>query len=185
MAYGLSTLFICQAHRDKCCGSHVAIDPCQDTKFRSVGLLNIRRADLEDILRFYPASSCEVLPQLCREADRLDFAFIDGKHLFDYVLLDFFYVDKLLKVGGHIVLDDLWLPAIRKVIAFVLKNRPYELMKPTSRENAPRWKRAARVFRRLAQDRPGHLPVNVVPHNVAILRKTGEDNRRSLFHRRF
>ena len=115
MAYGLSTLFICQAHHDKGAGRHTAIDPNQDTVFKSVGLLNIKRAGLNNIFRFFQAPSYEILPQLCTAGEHFDFAFVDGMHLFDYVLVDFFYIDKLLTVGGYIVLDDLWMPAIQKV----------------------------------------------------------------------
>jgi predicted O-methyltransferase YrrM len=40
MAYGLSTLFICQAHQDKGLGSHIAIDPGQTNKWKSIGVLS-------------------------------------------------------------------------------------------------------------------------------------------------
>src|SRR5512145_68449 len=44
MAYGISTLFICQAHRDNGAGCHTAIDPFQEQTFKSIGLANIERA---------------------------------------------------------------------------------------------------------------------------------------------
>lgn len=52
LAYGLSTLFICQAHRDKTEGNHIAIDPKQTQLWKSIGLLNIKRAGLEEYFRF-------------------------------------------------------------------------------------------------------------------------------------
>jgi len=33
----------------------------------------------------------------------VDFAFIDGNHVFEYVLVDFFLIDKLLRPGGAII----------------------------------------------------------------------------------
>ena len=57
MGYGLSTLFICQAHADNGReGRHIAIDPGQKTTFESIGLLNIQRAELSDRLEFFPVS---------------------------------------------------------------------------------------------------------------------------------
>jgi len=70
----------------------------------------------------------DALPRLCAEGERFDFVFIDGRHLFDCVLVDFFYVDRLLEVGGYVALDDLWMPAVRKVKSFILRNRSYELV---------------------------------------------------------
>ena len=64
MAYGLSTLFICQAHRDNGSGCHTAIDPFEEERYQTIGLLNIERAGLRDVLRFYQAPSEQVLPQL-------------------------------------------------------------------------------------------------------------------------
>lgn len=71
MAQGISTLLICQGHRDNGAGRHTAIDPFQEMKFKSVGLANIEGASLKDTLRFYQATSEEVLSKLCARAVRL------------------------------------------------------------------------------------------------------------------
>ena len=98
MAYGLSTVAICQAHSDKGYGNHIAIDPFQNgKKFQSLGLLNIQKAGLADKLEFIEASSAIALPKLVAEEKKLNLAFIDGNHLFDYTLLEFFYIDMLLE----------------------------------------------------------------------------------------
>lgn len=125
MAYGLATLFICQAHRDRGHGRHRAVDPYQEGRFKNIGLLNLQRAGLEPHLEFYSQPSFRVLPRLIERGDRLDFTFIDGMHLFDYVLVDLFYTDLMLKPGGHIMLDDIWLPSVRKALVFFLRNRRY------------------------------------------------------------
>lgn len=186
MAHGKSTLSICQAHRANGAGCHIAIDPLQETKFNSIGLANIERANLKDILRFYQAPSDEVLPQLCTQGERIDFAFIDGNHRFQYTLVDFFYIDKMLNAGGHIAFDDLWLPAVRKVVSFVLKNTPYKLVRPLSNPNTPVGKRVLRIGRRIMQNPLGRdWGLKLVPQNVAILQKTGADRAGSLHHRAF
>ena len=127
MAYGVSTLFILQALRDNGIGNHIAIDPCEESTWKSIGLLNIKRSNLDDIFRFYNAPSHDTLPKLLSNRERFDFAFIDGAHMFDYALIDFFYIDKLLDTGGYIVFHDLWMPSIRKVLSFILRDRNYEM----------------------------------------------------------
>lgn len=186
MAYGISTLFICQAHRDNGAGCHTAIDPFQEKTFKSIGLANIERANLKDVLRFYQAPSDEVLPQLCAQYERLDFAFIDGNHSFDYALVDFFYIDKLLNIGGHIAFDDLWIPAVRKVVSFVLKNTPYKLVRPSSKRKTPTWGRVLRIGRRIVQNPLGRdWALKFVPQNVAVLKKVSADRRGWSHHRAF
>jgi len=186
MAYGLATLFMCQAHHDNGTGHHTVIDPYEITIWRSIGLLNVTRAGLDSLLRFYEAPSCAILPQLWAEGEHFDFAFIDGAHLFDYVMLDFFYVDKVLKVGGHMAFDDLWMPAVRKAVAFVLKNRAYVLVPPSAHRTTPLWRRVARAGRRIIQDALGSgLALKLVAENVGVVQKVAEDQRPWDFHRSF
>ena len=186
MAYGLSTLFICQAHRDKGSGAHTAIDPNQSTRYRAIGLANVRKAGLDGYLSFHEAPSFEVLPALCRAGEAYDFAFIDGRHNFDYVMVDFFYVDMLLRMGGYVVFDDLWLPQVRKVVSFVMRNKGYELVKVGGSRESPLWRRAARAVRRFAQT-PLTMDVGVklIGENVCVLKKVREDKRQGLSHRPF
>jgi predicted O-methyltransferase YrrM len=186
MAYGLSTLFLCQAHRDKGSGTHTAIDPHQGSRFRAIGLANVREAGLDDHLRFHEAPSFEVLPALCRAGEVYDFAFIDGRHVFDYVLVDFFFIDKLLRVGGYVVFDDLWLPQVRKVVSFVLRNRGYQLIKLAGTRRSPLWRRAARAIRRFVQTPlTTDVAVKLIGENVCVLKKVTEDERTGSSHRPF
>lgn len=186
MAYGISTLFICQAHRDNGGGTHTAIDPAQERLFRSIGLLNIERANLKDLLCFHQVRSDEILPMLCTQNTRVDFAFIDGSHLFDFALVDFHYIDRLLPIGGCVAFDDLWMPGVRKVVSFVLKNAPYKLTLPPSAPNVPMGKRLGRAARRMAQNPLGlDWKLKCVPHNIAFLEKVASDTRGWRFHRAF
>jgi hypothetical protein len=50
--------------------------------------------------------------------------FIDGGHLFENVMTDFVLADQLCCLGGYIVLDDAWFPAIESVVNYVKANRP-------------------------------------------------------------
>ena len=186
MAYGLSTLFICQAHRDKGSGTHTAIDPGQSSRFRAIGLANVRKAGLSGHLSFHEAPSFEVLPALCQAGEVYDFAFIDGRHLFDYVLVDFFYIDKLLRVGGYVIFDDLWLPQVRKVVSFVLRNRGYEMAKLGGSRRSPLGRRAAHAVRRFLQTPlTRDVAVKLIGENVCVLKKISEDQRVGVLHRTF
>jgi predicted O-methyltransferase YrrM len=128
LAYGLSALFACQAHSDNDIGGiHTAIDPEQSKVFESIGEFNIERAGLEQQFRFFEACSYEILPQLLKQGERFDFIFIDGMHVFDFTLVDFFYADLLLKPDGYLMFDDLWMPSVRKVVLYILRNRRYKL----------------------------------------------------------
>lgn len=186
MAYGLSTLFICQAHRDRGSGAHTAIDPYQTSRYHALGLANIRRAGLEGFLTLHEAPSYEALPALLRAGQAFDFAFIDGRHLFDYVLVDFFYIDLLLRVGGCVVFDDLWLPQVRKAVSFILRNRGYVMVRAGESRPAPLWRRAGRIARRFLQTPlTGDVGLKLIGRNVCVLKKAVEGERRMRSHRSF
>lgn len=186
MAYGLSTLFICQALEDNGLGEHVAIDPYEKTGYSSIGLLNVERANLSGRLRFYEEASERALPRMYAQDERFDVAFIDGSHLFDNALVDFFYVDKMLTDGGHVAIDDLWMPAVRKVASFILKNKPYRLVSLPSMRSGPVMRKALRIGRRIIQNPLGpDWRLKLVPRNVAIFQRVGDDDRDWDFHRAF
>src|SRR2546430_2562648 len=50
-------------------------------------------------------------PKLLARNEKIDFAFLDGQHTFDYVLVDFFYVDKIClwaALSSLTISTDLW-----------------------------------------------------------------------------
>jgi predicted O-methyltransferase YrrM len=126
MAYGLSTLAICGVHEERGEGEHVAIDPHQSSDWQGIGRLNLERAGLSHRARVIEARSDEALPRLRDEGVRIDFALIDGLHLFDAAIVDFFHSDRMLEIGGVVVFHDTWMPAIAQAADFVRTNRAYE-----------------------------------------------------------
>jgi predicted O-methyltransferase YrrM len=129
-AYGVSSLFICQTLKDVGAERHIIIDPFQHEFWKGIGLANLDRAGFLSLIKFYSELSYRCLPRLEIEGVHLDFAFIDGQHTFDYVLVDFFYIDKMLNVGGVIIFDDINYPSIRKLCRFILRNLPYSAIGP-------------------------------------------------------
>ena len=128
LAFGISTLFILEAMTEAGAEKLIGIDPAQhDNYWRGGGLHNIASAGYSELYEFHEATSQQVLPMLASQGQRFDFGFIDGWHTFDHTLIDFFYIDQMLNVGGVVVFDDVGYPAIRRVCDFVLTNRAYEI----------------------------------------------------------
>src|SRR4051794_23815006 len=136
MAYGLSTLAICGVHEERARGEHVAIDPHQSSDWQGIGVLNLERAGLAGRARVIEARSDEALPRLRDEGLRIDFALIDGLHLFDTTLVDFFHADRMLDTGGVVVFHDTWMPAVAQAVAYVESNRAYERLNAGDRAMA-------------------------------------------------
>ena len=69
------------------------------------------------------------MPELLKAGRKIDFAFIDGWHTFDFSFVDFFYAHKMLTVGGLIALDDANIPSVRKQARYILANHSYSVYK--------------------------------------------------------
>ncbi|HIF04122.1 MAG TPA: class I SAM-dependent methyltransferase [Candidatus Poseidoniales archaeon] len=67
----------------------------------------INESGYSDIVRFIPGNSNVELVKLIEAGKSYDFALIDGGHVFSVAMLDFIFVDRLLKLGGVIALDDI------------------------------------------------------------------------------
>jgi predicted O-methyltransferase YrrM len=130
MANGLSTAFITQALHDNGTGRHIAIDPFQHSDWHGAGLALIRKARLENLVELVELPSHQALPQLEREGIRAQLLFIDGSHLFDYVMTDFLCADRILDVNGLMAFDDSDWPAITQVLRYAITNRHYEVACP-------------------------------------------------------
>ena len=60
--------------------------------------------------------SHEVLPRW--EPRRLDLVLVDGAHGFPYPILDWWHVAPHVRVGGTVLLDDAYLPAVSAIVDF-------------------------------------------------------------------
>jgi predicted O-methyltransferase YrrM len=73
----------------------------------------LRSAGLDTIARLVLQPSSIALPQLIAEGFTADAAFIDGSHRFHEVFVDLYFLRKIVRPGGIIVLDDDWWPSVR------------------------------------------------------------------------
>ena len=131
MAWGLSTLYLCAALEKNGGARHVAVDPNQTSSYHGCGVLNAERAGFGDLVECIERPSFDALPQLLRDGERFDLVFIDGNHRFDYTLVDFFYAQRLVPVGGLVLLHDPWLQAIRKTVTYIFRNEAHMHLETT------------------------------------------------------
>jgi predicted O-methyltransferase YrrM len=144
-ACGFSTIWILDALLDQRAGFHQAIDPSEKNRWRGVGLKQVERLkDANHKFRWLDTYSIHALSKLIEENEEFEFVFVDGNHRFDDVLVDFYLADQVVKTGGLVAFDDMWMPSIRTVVSFVTNNRDYELLKQPVRNMA--------VFKKLAPD---------------------------------
>jgi predicted O-methyltransferase YrrM len=200
LAYGISALFICEALKNVNGTRHLIIDPNQNggewgDSWDGVGLYNLKRAGYEDLVEFIAQPSFQALPQLVAAGRQVDFAFIDGWHTFDYTLVDFFYIDKMLRVGGVIVFDDVDWPSIRKVCRYVSTNYSYDVISD-NKATLPRFSMKRRFANRIIHYssrlknicKPEFLNTDSmlgINGSCVAFRKVATDSRRWDFHKEF
>jgi predicted O-methyltransferase YrrM len=131
MAFGVSTVCLADALRSIAGpkAKLISFDPTQRLadSWNSAGLWQVERAGLSSVVELRDETSQRGLPKLVDSGYRCQIGFIDGWHTFDHTLIDFFYIDQMLDVGGHVVFDDTLYASIHDVVRFVLANRNYEL----------------------------------------------------------
>jgi len=101
---------------------HVVIDPFQESAWSNVGWDLLRSAGLDSIARLMPAPSSLALPQLLHEGLVADGAFVDGSHRFHEVFVDLYFLRKIIRPGGLIIVDDDWAPPVRTAVHYYVQN---------------------------------------------------------------
>ena len=101
---------------------HVVIDPFQQQAYSNVGWDLLRSAGLDSIASLIAAPSSIALAQLVAEGVVADAAFVDGSHRFHEVFVDLYFLRKIVRPGGLIVLDDDWTPSVRTAVRYYEQN---------------------------------------------------------------
>jgi predicted O-methyltransferase YrrM len=183
-AYGVSTLYVCDAlAANGKPARHIVIDPFQRQHWRGIGLANIARAGYENLVEFVHEGSETALPALVAAGRRVQAAIIDGNHRFDHALVDFFYVNRMLDVGGIVILDDTDHPSVSRLVDHISTYPAYEVFAVTPSPPAREGRLRAKLRRALARRTrsPKLRRKSDFPTCVAF-RKTAEDNRRWDWH---
>ncbi len=142
LAYGSSALAIGEAVLTTCGQSarHVVIDPFQASAYSNVGWELLRSVGLEATSRLLTEASSLALPRLLGEGFVADAAFVDGSHRFHEVFVDLYFLRKLVRPGGLIMLDDVEWPSVGGALAYFDLNlgwRPVELGKRLAGRRLP------------------------------------------------
>lgn len=190
-AFGLSSLAICGSTAGRPGAHHVALDPNQSRDWFGIGLRNLRRAGLSHFEVLERRSEVELPARAASEPGSFDLVFIDGFHTFDHTMIDAFFANRLLRVGGLLVIDDCSLPSVAKAVSY-LKTYPCYRLEGQADPDRP-----------LARHRLAALSRSLVPvgmrqmlpmalhdllerarhGSMVALRKVEEDRRRWNWHR--
>lgn len=124
LAYGSSALAIAEAllATGGLAARHVIIDPFQATAYSNVGWELLRDAELTDRTKLLAEPSSVALPRLVAEGLVADAAFVDGSHRFHEVFIDLYFLRKLVRPGGLIVLDDVAWPSVASAVRYYDRN---------------------------------------------------------------
>ncbi len=124
LAYGSSALAIGEAlvTVDPPRPRHVVIDPFQQRAFANVGWDLLCSAGLDSIANLMVDPSSIALAQLVADGVCADAAFVDGSHRFHEVFVDLYFLRKIVRPGGLIVLDDDWTPSVRTAVRYYEQN---------------------------------------------------------------
>jgi predicted O-methyltransferase YrrM len=150
MANGLSGLYICQAlkeNKEKVINKDkeaylVSMDPFQKEQWDNAAINHIKSAGLSNFSIYVKEKSYNGMPKILNQLNNeeiqpFDLIFIDGMHLFDYTLIDFFYADLLLRKGGVIVLDDIKHPNVKACLNYIKTNYAhYKILNTISSSSA-------------------------------------------------
>ncbi|RFC78136.1 class I SAM-dependent methyltransferase [Streptomyces sp. AcE210] len=101
---------------------HVIIDPFQEREYSNAGWDLLCSAGLDSIATLMLAPSSIALPQLLTEGFIADAAFVDGSHRFHEVFVDLYFLRKIVRPGGLIVIDDDWWPSVHTAVHYYERN---------------------------------------------------------------
>jgi predicted O-methyltransferase YrrM len=107
---------------------HVVIDPFQRSAYCNVGWDLLRSAGLDSITSLSPVPSSVALPQLVTEGVVADAAVVDGSHRFHEVFVDLYFIRKIVRPGGLVVVDDDWAPSVRTAVRYYEQNLGWKLI---------------------------------------------------------
>lgn len=152
MGLATGTLYMLQALAD--CGLSdskvLSIDPSIEDRWTGVALKLIERAGLGSYHLFLNENSEFALPHLVQSGLVCEFAFLDSNHQFDQTMLELFFIEKALRVGGSIAFHDTNLLSVQSVCNFAQTNLGYT-SHPMNEDKTRKQECAMRVLTKTAQ----------------------------------
>jgi predicted O-methyltransferase YrrM len=140
LAYGSSALAIgealCSTGRTDV--SHIVIDAYQATAYDNVGWEALNAADLATQTTLIREASSIALARLAGAGFTADAAFVDGSHRFHEVFVDLYFLRKLVRPGGLIILDDAAWPSVAAALRYFDLNLGWQPVSMAGRLTARR-----------------------------------------------
>jgi predicted O-methyltransferase YrrM len=123
---GLSTILLAALG-----ARHICVTPARIEVDRVLAYCHEHSIDTAS-LTFEIGCSDDVLPRLSGE-EQLDLVFIDGNHGYPTPVIDWYYAGSRLRPGGLLVIDDVALPAVAQLCAFVDRDPRWALQHRTQK----------------------------------------------------
>jgi predicted O-methyltransferase YrrM len=124
LAYGSSALAIGEAlcSTSGTDAAHIIIDPFQAASYDNVGWDALTAAGLAAQTTLLKEPSSIALARLSADGFTADAAFVDGSHRFHEVFVDLYFLRKLVRPGGLIILDDAEWPSVATALRYFDRN---------------------------------------------------------------
>lgn len=186
LAYGMSALAMVEEVA-KNNGTHIVVEVGQKY-WGNNGLDLLEQTGYMDSIRYIEEYSYNALPKLLAEGTELDLAYIDSTKLMDYLMVDYFYIDKMLKIGGFLIFDDVTFSSIRQLMRYLVQLPHYEVYS-TLPENSPiQYSKFKQMIKRKILEPSEFLDktdyeFGINTHCVALVKK-GKDERNWDWHKR-
>ncbi len=120
LAYGSSALAIAEALclTGPTPASHIVIDAFQATAYENVGWDVLNAAGVAAQTRLISEASSIALARLAADGFAADAAFVDGSHRFHEVFVDLYFLRRIVRPGGLVVLDDVAWPSVAAALSY-------------------------------------------------------------------
>jgi hypothetical protein len=141
---------------------HRIIDPSQETTYRNIGVGHLQRAGFSN-WELVPIRSEFALPEMLQRGDQYDLIFQDGMHTFDHCLLEFHYLERMLRAGGLLLYDDIDSVSLNQFIRHISLIPHWKIV---GCADSPRWSKSRKALNAFRQTISPFL--RVLPRRLAV-----------------
>lgn len=176
-AFGVSAGCICGETADREGAHHMIFDPYQTSRWNCEGVNSLKERGYSHFTLREEFSEIGLPKMLPEYEGKIDLVFIDGWHTFDQTLVDCYFANRLLRVGGIMMIDDFKMPGVERAVRYIERYPCYERYGQTGHQSSW-WKLLASTAIRAVIPEQVHVKLTRagIPSMVA-LKKTAIDER--------
>jgi len=124
--YGISSLWIQSAANKP--DQHIIVDPYHHIPNPpKKSTIDAYIKNQKGVFFVERMTSQEYLAKFLQEKKRADLVFIDASQWFDSVMTDMYFVSRILRTNGIVVIRNIWSRPVRHAVMYYLKNLSYSL----------------------------------------------------------